>query len=106
MPRVVGIDPGTVSFGVLGLEDGHVFLESSLPTSDVLLDGEAACLLPRVDKEAARGAALIADGLAGGRHRELVDSMSLRDSRGSALDWLYLSGADEVRRWASDPVGC
>jgi predicted butyrate kinase (DUF1464 family) len=56
-------------------------------------------------KEAARGAALIADGLAGGRHRELVEAMALRGARGTVLDWLYLSGAGEVREWAS-PVGC
>jgi predicted butyrate kinase (DUF1464 family) len=51
-------------------------------------------------KEAARGAALIADGLAGGRYRDLVDVMRLREARGTVLDELYLTGAGEVRRWA------
>jgi predicted butyrate kinase (DUF1464 family) len=57
-------------------------------------------------KEAARGAALIADGLAGGRHRALVDAMCLREARGTVLDHLYLAGADEVRRWAALPARC
>ena len=35
MPRVVGIDPGTVSFDILGLQDGDAFLEHSVPTSEV-----------------------------------------------------------------------
>jgi predicted butyrate kinase (DUF1464 family) len=52
---------------------------------------------PRV-KEAAQGAALIADGLAGGAHRRVVDALRLRESRGTVLDHLYLAGADEVRR--------
>jgi predicted butyrate kinase (DUF1464 family) len=49
-------------------------------------------------KEAAQGAALIADGLAGGTHRHVVDAMRLRGSRGTVLDHLHLAGADEVRR--------
>jgi predicted butyrate kinase (DUF1464 family) len=49
-------------------------------------------------KEAAQGAALIADGLAGGRHRDVVVAMRLRESRGTVLDHLYMAGADEVRR--------
>ncbi|HEY7141677.1 MAG TPA: DUF1464 family protein [Methylomirabilota bacterium] len=48
-------------------------------------------------KEAAQGAALIADGLAGGAHRNVVDAMRLSASRGSVLDHLHLAGADEVR---------
>ncbi|MGB9553006.1 MAG: DUF1464 family protein, partial [bacterium] len=33
--RVIGIDPGTVSFDVCGLEDGQVFCETTLPTPEV-----------------------------------------------------------------------
>jgi predicted butyrate kinase (DUF1464 family) len=57
------------------------------------LDGFATTV-----KEAAQGAALIADGLAGGQHRSVVETMRLRESRGSVLDHLHVAGADEVRR--------
>jgi predicted butyrate kinase (DUF1464 family) len=56
-------------------------------------------------KEAAQGAAVIADGLAGGTHRDVVDAMHLRESRGTVLDHLYLAGADEVRRDFGLPCG-
>jgi predicted butyrate kinase (DUF1464 family) len=59
-----------------------------------------------VVKEAARGAAMIADGLAGGPYEELVEVMRVRDAQGTVLDHLYLNGADEVRRWALGPVRC
>lgn len=42
----------------------------------------------RVAKQGAQGAALIADGLAGGRHRDLVDTLRLREASGTVLDYL------------------
>lgn len=36
MPRVIGIDPGTITIDVVGVEDSHVFLERSLPTPAAL----------------------------------------------------------------------
>src|SRR5262245_26214576 len=38
MPRVVGIDPGTLTVDLCGLDDGRVFLDRSLPTSQALED--------------------------------------------------------------------
>ena len=62
------------------------------PVRRLALDGRV--------KEAARGAALIADGLCGGAYRELVETLRLKEAHGTALDRLYVTGADEVRRWA------
>jgi predicted butyrate kinase (DUF1464 family) len=48
-------------------------------------------------KSAAHGAAILADGLAGGRYAELVERLGVRDARGSALDHLRIHGADGIR---------
>ncbi len=42
----------------------------------------------RVAKSGAQGAALIADGLAGGRHADIVAALRLREARGTVLDYL------------------
>jgi predicted butyrate kinase (DUF1464 family) len=46
---------------------------------------------------AAHGAALLADGLAGGRYAALVDRLGVRAASGSALDHLRVHGAEEIR---------
>jgi predicted butyrate kinase (DUF1464 family) len=50
-------------------------------------------------KHAAQGAALLADGLAGGRYAPLIEQLALRQAAGSVLDWLQYPRADEVRAW-------
>ena len=46
----------------------------------------------RFSKHAAQGAAIIADGLCkGGKFKELVDIMKIRESEGSVLDNIYIS---------------
>jgi predicted butyrate kinase (DUF1464 family) len=38
MPRVLGIDPGTISLDICGLDDGRVFVDRSVPTAEALAD--------------------------------------------------------------------
>src|SRR5436309_1769128 len=38
MPRVIGIDPGTVSIDLCGLDDGRLFLDRSWPTTETLAE--------------------------------------------------------------------
>src|SRR6059036_2237817 len=38
MPRIIGIDPGTVSIDLCGLDDGRLFLDRSWPTAEGLAD--------------------------------------------------------------------
>ena len=49
------------------------------------------------ENAAARGAAILADGLAGGRYAPLVERLGLRDASGTVLDHLRLHGADRIR---------
>ena len=51
-----------------------------------------------VAKEAAQGAALIADGLAGGEHARLVEVLGIREAHGTVLDHLHVISPDAARR--------
>lgn len=51
----------------------------------------------QVAKEAAQGAALLADGLAGGRMKGLVETMEIRGAGGTSLDHIYIKNAGELR---------
>ena len=52
----------------------------------------------RITKETAQGYAAVADGLAGGRFRELVEWMRIREARGTALDHLYHPKAEGIKK--------
>jgi predicted butyrate kinase (DUF1464 family) len=49
-------------------------------------------------KQGAQGAALMADGLAGGSNHELVDRIRIRESRGTVLDHLVFISPETARR--------
>lgn len=53
-------------------------------------------LIPGRASAAARGGALLADGLSGGRNARLVEVLRLRESSGTALDYLRVAGADTI----------
>ncbi len=70
-------------------------LEASLADIGPLrrLDGFAAHA-----RQGAQGAALIADGLAGGNQRGLVDRLRIREAKGTVLDHLYVVSPIAARR--------
>src|SRR5262245_14308804 len=41
MPRVIGVDPGTISIDLCGLDDGRVFLDRSMTTAEVVANPAA-----------------------------------------------------------------
>ena len=58
-----------------------------------VIDGASVHVLTgfaNVAKQAAQGAALIADGLAGGQSSALVETLGIREARGTVLDYLYV----------------
>jgi predicted butyrate kinase (DUF1464 family) len=55
----------------------------------------AGAVGPRA-RTAAQGAAVLADGLAGGRYAPLVERLRLREAGGTALDHLRMRGAESI----------
>ena len=53
-------------------------------------------LAPGRASAAAHGAALLADGLAGGSHADLTETLRLREAAGSVLDHLRVAGAETI----------
>jgi predicted butyrate kinase (DUF1464 family) len=48
-------------------------------------------------KQAAQGAALMADGLAGGSSAELIETLGIRDAHGTVLDHLVVISSAAAR---------
>lgn len=53
--------------------------------------------------QAAQGAALLAEGLAGGARSDLVRILAISEAAGTALDYLHVTGGEEIRAWSRDP---
>jgi predicted butyrate kinase (DUF1464 family) len=49
-------------------------------------------------KQGAQGAALVADGLAGGAHQKLVERLRIREAKGTVLDHLHVISPAAARR--------
>jgi predicted butyrate kinase (DUF1464 family) len=115
-PSAASRDDPALREGWLALEEGAAKAALALTVSvpaprEILLSGRLAPALldalaerlaavapvRTVAKAAARGAAVLADGLAGGRYAELVERLAVRDARGSALDHLRVRGAEQIR---------
>ena len=67
-----------------------------LQTIDAAVDALAG--FAKAASQAAQGAALIADGLAGGRFGKLVEVMGVRDAGGTALDHLHVITPAQARQ--------
>ena len=76
------------------------------PEVRIPLDARLAGIAPvrdlvgfaKVAKQGAQGAALIADGLAGGTHRDLVEGLRLGEASGTALDYLRVITPGAARK--------
>jgi predicted butyrate kinase (DUF1464 family) len=91
----------------------HIYYGGSLLRTDSDLVQQALGELPRSFfklhyagdlpgawvKHAAQGAAILANGLAGGAFANVVEWLKLRDASGTVLDWLTHPRAAEVRKW-------
>ncbi|MDI6868055.1 MAG: DUF1464 family protein [Coprothermobacterota bacterium] len=53
--------------------------------------------IAKIAKEAAQGAAIIANGMAGGKFKELVEVMELKGAKGTLLDHLYIKDTERLR---------
>jgi len=51
--RVIGIDPGTLSIDLCGIDDGTLFLDATIATTDALAD--PAAFVARLMAHAPRG---------------------------------------------------
>ena len=54
--------------------------------------------LAKIAKEAAQGAALIADGMLGGQFASLVEVMRLKEAHGAILDYIYVNVTPPIKQ--------
>src|SRR5262245_13492595 len=90
MARVIGIDPGTLSIDLCGLDDGEVFMDLALPNDRAFRDPSAFITLL---EDANRAAPL---DLVAGPSGYGLPLVYARDLTESDLRLAYLSGDDDA----------
>ncbi len=61
--------------------------------------------LAEIAKEAAQGAALVADGMVGGQFASLVKTMRLEEAQGTVLDYVHVNSAGDLKqKYLEDPA--
>jgi predicted butyrate kinase (DUF1464 family) len=101
--RSVRILQGSAPSADLVLLSGRHALEPEIaqPLRSALVDlGEVRALAgyAHTAKQGAQGAALMADGLVGGRYQDLVERLGIREAKGTVLDHLYVITQAAARR--------
>ena len=96
MPRVAGIDPGTLSLDACGLDDGRLFLDATWPTAELLAD-------PRALLDALLGAGPL-DLVVGPSGYGLPLCLA-RDASDEALRLAFLAPPGETGRVIHRPAG-
>lgn len=123
--RITAADPGLRATALAAYLEGAIraarALQSSAPSADLVLLSGRHALDPDIAgalrsalaeigdvrflsgfaataKQGAQGAAVLADGLAGGRYGELVERLGIREARGTVLDHLYVITPAAARR--------
>ncbi|HET8833486.1 MAG TPA: DUF1464 family protein [Gemmatimonadales bacterium] len=101
--RAVRILQGSAPSADLVLLSGRHALDPAIaqPLRSALADiGEVRVLtgFAPAAKQGAQGAAVLADGLAGGRYRDLVERLGIREAKGTVLDYLYVITPAAARR--------
>ena len=84
--------------GRFAAEPVRVAIQERLAPLRASLDVRALTGMARVATHAAEGAALMADGLAGGRLRCVIERLGLRDAAGTVLDHLCVMSPATARR--------
>jgi predicted butyrate kinase (DUF1464 family) len=90
--NVPGVREVVVSGRVARIEAAVASLAASLASV-----APVRALVAGAASTAAHGGALLADGLAGGRHEPVVAALGLRDAEGTVLDHLRVAGANTIR---------
>ncbi|MEM3539184.1 MAG: DUF1464 family protein, partial [Nitrososphaerales archaeon] len=105
---IEGIEKGVAQMGISVKEPREILLSGRLCKVKRIYDELSKRLsslgkvrridgFAKVAKEAAQGAALIANGLADGEYKKIVDVMKIKEAKGTLFDHIYLKAMEEIK---------